>query len=279
MDLSYGEEHERFRGEVREFLKGWPLSGEEARRPLADQETLFRNRAIERGYVYRQIPAEYGGGGQPADALRDTICREEFAAAGAPGDEPVQGPAMLAPTLIEFGSESQKRQFVAPTLRGELRWCQGYSEPGSGSDLASLQCSAVLQDDEWVLNGQKIWTSNALESHYLFGLFRSEPDAAKHRGISYLLVPLDQPGIEIRPLRQITGGTDFNEIFFDDARTPADHLVGERGQGWQVSRATLKHERNLIADPNLMRAHFNALVELARVRTATSASRASRNVA
>ena len=264
MDLSYGEEHERFRGEVREFLKGWPLSGEEARRPLADQETLFRNRAIERGYVYRQIPAEYGGGGQPADVLRNTICREEFAAAGAPGDEPVQGPAMLAPTLIEFGSESQKRQFVAPTLRGELRWCQGYSEPGSGSDLASLQCSAVLQDDQWVLNGQKIWTSNALESHYLFGLFRSEPDAAKHRGISYLLVPLDQPGIEIRPLRQITGGTDFNEIFFDDARTPADHLVGERGQGWQVSRATLKHERNLIADPNLMRAHFNALVELAR---------------
>jgi alkylation response protein AidB-like acyl-CoA dehydrogenase len=148
MDLSYGEEYERFRAEVREFLKGWPLAGEEARLPLADQETLFRNRSIEKGYVYRQIPAEYGGGGQPPDVLRDTICREEFSAAGAPGDEPVQGPAMLAPTLIEFGSESQKRQFVAPTLRGELRWCQGYSEPGSGSDLASLQCSAVLQGEE-----------------------------------------------------------------------------------------------------------------------------------
>jgi alkylation response protein AidB-like acyl-CoA dehydrogenase len=264
MDLSYGEEYERFRAEVREFLKGWPLSGEEAELPLSEQERLFRNRAIECGYVYRGIPAEYGGGGQSPDVLRDTICREEFHAAGAPGDEPLQGPAMLAPTLIEFGSEEQKRRFVAPTLRGEIRWCQGYSEPGSGSDLASLQCTAVLEGDVWVLNGQKIWTSNALESDYLFGLFRTEPDAAKHRGISYLLVPLDQPGIEIRPLRQMTGGSDFNEVFFEGARAPADHLVGKRGQGWQVSRATLRHERNLISDPNLMRGHFDALVELAR---------------
>ncbi len=266
MDLRYSDEHERFRAEVREFLRSWPLSGEEAKLPRERQEALFRRRAIERGYVYRDIPAAYGGGGQEPDVLKDAICRDEFHAAGAPGAQPTQGPAMLAPTLIEFGSEQQKRRFVPPTLAGDLVWCQGYSEPGSGSDLASLQCQAVLEGDEWVINGQKIWTSNAQEAQYLFGLFRTEPDAAKHKGISYLLVPLDQPGIEIRPLKQLTGGMDFNEVFFQDARTPADHLVGERGQGWQVSRATLKHERNLIANPNMMREHFDALVELARSR-------------
>ncbi len=264
MDLHYGEEQERFREEVREFLQGWPLVGEDALLPPAEQEALFRARGIDAGYVYRDIPAQYGGGGQAPDVLKDAICRDEYARAGAPGDEPLQGPAMLAPTLIEFGTEQQKRRFVSPTLRGQIRWCQGYSEPGSGSDLASLSCTAVLEGEEWVINGQKIWTSNARESEYLFGLFRTEPDAAKHRGISYLLVPLDQSGVEIRPLKQMTGGADFNEVFFSDARTPADHIVGERGQGWQVSRATLKHERNLIANPNMMREHFEALVKLAR---------------
>ncbi len=266
MDLHYGEEHERFRDEVREFLEGWPLTGDEAKLPREEQEALFRNRAIRRGYVYRDIPAEYGGGGQQPDVLKDAICRDEFHQAGAPGAQPTQGPALLAPTLIEFGSEEQRRRFVPPTLRGEMRWCQGYSEPGAGSDLASLQCSALLEGDEWVINGQKIWTSNAQDAHYLFGLFRSERSAPKHQGISYLLVPLDQPGIEIRPLKQMTGGMDFNEIFFENARTPADHIVGERGQGWQVSRATLKHERNLIAHPNLMREHFESLVDLARTQ-------------
>jgi alkylation response protein AidB-like acyl-CoA dehydrogenase len=171
---------------------------------------------------------------------------------------------MLAPTLIEFGSEEQKRTFVPRTLRGELRWCQGYSEPGSGSDLASLQCTATLDGDEWVINGQKIWTSNAQEAQYLFGLFRTEPEAKKHAGISYLLVDLSAPGIEIRPLKQMTGGLDFNEIFFDDVRIPAKNIVGQRGEGWAVSRATLKHERKLIGNPNLMRENFDATIELAR---------------
>jgi alkylation response protein AidB-like acyl-CoA dehydrogenase len=264
VDLRYSDEHERFRTEVREFLKGWPLTNDEAALPREEQEALFRNRAIARGYVYRDIPTEYGGGGQQPDVLKDAICRDEFHAAGAPGNSFSQGPAMLAPTLMEFGSDEQRHRFVPPTLREEIHWCQGYSEPGSGSDLASLQCSAALEGDDWLINGQKIWTSNAQNAQYLFGLFRTEPDARKHQGISYLLVPLDQPGIEVRPLRQMTGGMDFNEVFFDDARAPADHIVGERGQGWQVSRATLKHERNLIANPNLMREHFDALVELAR---------------
>jgi alkylation response protein AidB-like acyl-CoA dehydrogenase len=267
MDLQYSEEHERFREEVREFLTGWPLSGDEARLPATEQQALFRNRAIERGFVYRDIPREYGGGGQQPDVLKEHIVREEFGRVGAPGNSFFQGPAMLAPTLMEFGTEEQRRRFVPPTLREEIRWCQGYSEPGSGSDLASLQCSAVLEGEgdeaEWVINGQKIWTSNAQDSQWLFGLFRTDTKAPKHKGISYLLVPLDQPGIEVRPLKQMTGGMDFNEVFFENARTRADCIVGEPGQGWQVSRATLKHERNLIANPNMMRDHFDALVALA----------------
>jgi alkylation response protein AidB-like acyl-CoA dehydrogenase len=267
MDLEYGEVYERYRDEVRQFLSGWPLTGDEADLPVEEQEQIFRGRAVAAGYVYRNIPSEYGGGGQEPDVLKESIAREEFYAAGAPFDATSQGPAMLAPTLIEFGTEEQRRQFVPPTLAGEMRWCQGYSEPGSGSDLASLQCTAELVGSEWVINGQKIWTSNAQDSEYLFGLFRTEADAAKHKGISYLLVPLDQPGIDVRPLKQMTGGMDFNEVFFEDARTPAENIVGERGQGWQVSRETLKHERNLIAQPNMMRDHFNALLQLARTAT------------
>jgi alkylation response protein AidB-like acyl-CoA dehydrogenase len=264
MDLTYGEEYDDFRKELQEFLKGWPLQGAEAELPREEQEALFRQRGIERGYVYRDIPKEYGGSGQELDVIKDAVILEEYAAARAPGNMRNQGPGMLAPTLIEFGTEEQKKRFVPPTLRGEMRWCQGYSEPGAGSDLASLQCSAVLDGDEWVINGQKIWTSNAQEAHYMFGLFRTEPDARKHAGISYLLVPMDAPGIDVRPLRQMTGGLDFNEVFFNDARTPADHIVGQRGDGWMVSRATLKHERNLIGDPNMMRGHFEQVLSLAQ---------------
>jgi alkylation response protein AidB-like acyl-CoA dehydrogenase len=264
MDLSYGTEYESFRAEVREFLAGWPLRGEEAALPAAERERLFRNRGVERGYVYRHIPVEYGGSGRPPHPIQEAIIREEYAVAGAPGDRLEQGSGMLAPTLIEWGTEEQKRHFVPPTLRGEIRWCQGYSEPGSGSDLASLKSQAVLQGGEWILNGQKIWTSNADRADWMFGLFRSEPDAPKHAGISYLLVPMKQPGITVRPLKQLTGSLEFNEVFFDDARTPADHIVGRRGEGWQVSRSTLKHERGLIGSPRLMRSLFDELVALAR---------------
>ncbi|MDP6978552.1 MAG: acyl-CoA dehydrogenase family protein, partial [Myxococcota bacterium] len=267
MDLELSAEHRAFRDELRVFLEGWPLTGAEAELPMEEQEQLFRERGIEAGYVYRGIPKEYGGSGQPQDELKDAIVVDEYARTGAPGNRIDQGPGLLAPTLIEFGTEEQKRQFVPAMLRGEQRWCQGYSEPGSGSDLASLKSTAVLDGDEWVINGQKIWTSNAQDAHYIFGLFRTEPDAKKHAGISYLLVNLDQPGIEVRPLKQMSGGLDFNEVFFTDARTPADHIVGERGQGWAVSRATLVHERNLIGNPNMAREHFESAIELARNTT------------
>jgi len=267
MDLEYSAEHQRFREEVRQFLKGWPLTGDEAKLPQDEQEQLFRKRGIDAGFVYRSVPKQYGGSEQPRDAIKDRIIVEEFYAAGAPRDLMTQGAGMLVPTLLEFGTEAQKERYIPPALFGEENWCQGYSEPGSGSDLASLQCQARLDGEEWVLTGQKIWTSSAQRAHMMFGLFRSEPDAKKHEGISYLLVPMDAKGLEVRPLREMGGGFEFNEVFFDDVRIPKENIVGERGQGWQISRATLVHERNLIGNPNMMREAFSDLLDLARSRT------------
>ncbi|MEZ4217810.1 MAG: acyl-CoA dehydrogenase family protein [Myxococcota bacterium] len=264
MDLKYGAEYEAYREELRRFLATWPPSGEDAKLPFVEQERRFREKAIERGYLYRDIPKAYGGSEQPSDPLRERIIMEEFAKASVPFRAMSQGPAMLVPTLLEFGNEEQRKKYIPPTLAGEMRWCQGYSEPGSGSDLASLQCKAELVGDEFVLTGQKIWTSTARECQMMFGLFRTEPDAPKHAGISYLLVPMDQPGLEVRPLKQLTGSDEFNEVFFDGARTHVSNLVGKRGEGWSVSRATLKHERKLIGNPRLMMMQFELIVSLAR---------------
>jgi alkylation response protein AidB-like acyl-CoA dehydrogenase len=265
MDLRYTEEYVAFREDVRGFLREhWPLKGESARLPLAGRERIFRDLATERGYFYRSIPKRYGGSEQPSDILATKIIVEEFAAAGAPAELSGQGPAMLVPTLLEKGTEEQKQKFIPPTIRGEMVWAQGYSEPGAGSDLASLQTRAELVGDEWVLNGQKIWTSGAMESDMMFCLVRSEPDAGKHAGISYLLVALDQPGIRISPLKQMTGTEEFCEVFYDAARAPAENIVGARGEGWAVSRATLMHERALIGSSERMEANFAQLVALAR---------------
>ena len=264
MDLQYGEQYEEYRRDLQEFLATWPPTGDEANLPAEEQERWFRQRAIERGYLYRDIPSKYGGSEQDSDPLKERIILEEFSRASAPSGSMMQGPAMLVPTLLEFGTEEQRDRYIPPTLEGKMRWCQGYSEPGSGSDLASLQCKAELDGDEFVLTGQKIWTSNAAECQMMFGLFRSEPDAPKHAGISYLLVPMDQPGIEVRPLKQMTGSDEFNEVFFDGARTHISNLVGKRGEGWQVSRGTLKHERKLIGNPRMMLTQFELLVDLAK---------------
>ena len=264
MDLQYGEEYETYRAELREFLSDWPPKGEMANQPFEVQERDFREKAIARGYIYRDIPKAYGGSEQENDPLKERIIMEEFGRATVPFRSMSQGPAMLVPTLLEFGNDEQREKYIRPTLEGELRWCQGYSEPGSGSDLASLQCKAELDGDEFVITGQKIWTSSAQECQMMFGLFRSEPDAPKHAGISYLLVPMDQPGVEVRPLKQMTGSDEFNEVFFDGARTHVSNLVGKRGEGWQVSRATLKHERKLIGNPRLMMMQFELLVDLAK---------------
>jgi alkylation response protein AidB-like acyl-CoA dehydrogenase len=268
MDLSYSAEYEAFRGEVKKFLAAsWPLQGAEAELSWDQKAAVFRGRAIAAGYLARSIPLKYGGSEQAPDVLKGQIIREEFAKARAPGDLAGIGPSMLVPTLLEKGSEWQKEKFIGPTLRGEIVWCQGYSEPGSGSDLASLQTKGELVGDEWVINGQKIWTSGAHVADYMFCLCRTEPEAPKHAGISYLLLSMKQPGIEVRPLRQMTGAADFNEVFFTNAKTPKDWIVGKRGEGWIVSRTTLKHERNMIGDAANTRALFEGLVQLAKRTT------------
>jgi alkylation response protein AidB-like acyl-CoA dehydrogenase len=262
MELNYGAEHEAFRDEVKEFVAAaWP------QRPDAEidrgAQRAFVAAAVEQGYLYRGIPRKYGGSEQAVDPLRESIIIEEFDRAGAPWRLGYQGVGMLVPTLLEVGEEWQRERFVGPTLAGEYTWCQGYSEPGAGSDLAALRATARLEGDEWVINGHKIWTSDAEDANYMFGMFRSEPEASKHAGITYLLLEMDQPGIEVRPLRQITGATHFYEVFFDDVKTPADWVVGGRGQGWQVARVNLKHERNLGGGQG-MRSRFRQLIALAK---------------
>jgi len=265
MDLSYGTEAEGFREEVEAFLEAnWPLQGNEAKLSFEDQCAIFRRRAIDEGHLCRNIPKQYGGSEREADVLKAQVIREEYRKRHAPMEARGIGTMMLAPTLLERGTEWQKEKFVPPTIRGEMLWCQGYSEPGSGSDLASLKTRGELVDDEWVINGQKIWTSGAQHAHYMFCLVRTEPDAPKHAGISYLLIDMQQPGIDVRPLRQMTGGADFNEVFLNDVRTPADWIVGKRGEGWNVSRTTLKHERNSIGATSQTKAQFLGMVELAK---------------
>jgi alkylation response protein AidB-like acyl-CoA dehydrogenase len=267
MDLSYGEETEAYRAEVKGFLSAnWPLEGNDAKLPQEEGARVFRERAIEAGYLCRNIPKKYGGSEQPGDALRGQVIREEFGLAHAPMEPRGIGTMMLVPTLLDRGEEWQKEKFVGPTIRGEVTWCQGYSEPGSGSDLASLMTKGEIDGDDWVINGQKIWTSGAQRADYMFCLVRTEPDEKKHAGISYLLIDMKAKGIDVRPLRQMTGSSEFSEVFLSDVRTPKDWIVGKRGEGWLVSRTTLKHERNSIGNAAQSLGLLDALVRLAKSR-------------
>ncbi len=268
MDLQYSAEYEAFRGDVRSFLEAnWqPTRNAEA---MAD----FRKMATHAGYLYRSVPKRFRGSEQVSDLLKAQIIREEFEAAHAPMEVPGNGMSMLVPTLLENGADWQKEMFIPKTVLGEYQWAQGYSEPGSGSDLASIRTKGELVGDEWIINGQKVWTTLAHKCQYMYALIRTEPHAPKHEGITYMLIDLRQPGVEVRPLRQITGGAEFNEVFFTDARTPANWIVGKRGEGWTVSRTTLKHERSSIGGGNNIQRTFNKLVALAQ-RTERSESRA-----
>jgi alkylation response protein AidB-like acyl-CoA dehydrogenase len=166
-----------------------------------------------------------------------------------------------------MGTESQKQQFIKSTIHGDIIWCQGYSEPGAGSDLASLTTKAELDGDEWVINGQKIWTSTAHISDWIFCLVRTEPEAPKHQGISFLLFKMDTPGIEVRPLVDMTGSANFNEVFFTDVRVPKNQIVGQRGQGWQVANAILGHERGSLAPPDAAMSRLNGVIRLMKEET------------
>ena len=265
MNLQFGEKYEKLRAEVRAFCEEtWPLRSDEARLEGREQAIAWRKRALAAGFLHRTVPRAYGGAGAEPDVMAETVIRQAFDRAGVPHRLPTQGTHMLVPTLLECGTDEQRSEYIERTLTGELTWCQGYSEPGAGSDLASLQSRGELVGDEWVLNGHKIWTTQAHEADMMFGLFRTEPDAPKHAGISYLLIPMKTPGIDARPLTMMQGGEDFCEVFFDEVRIPATSIVGRRGEGWKVSRSTLKHERMLIGDSKGARMWLDALVALAR---------------
>ncbi len=271
MDLSFGPEYEDFRGEVISFLasnadkapKGNDLRGEQAKN--------WQRLLIEHGYTCRTIPKEFGGYGAEPDIIKTRIIAEEFSKSRVNTGLGGQGISMLVPTLLEMGTQEQKEQFIRPTIMGDMIWCQGYSEPGAGSDLAALSTAAVLDGDEWVINGQKIWTSTAQIADWIFCLVRSEPDAPKHKGISFLLFDMKTPGIEVRPLVDMTGHANFNETFFTDVRVPKHQIVGERGQGWQVANAILGHERETLAPANTAQTRVNALIELMKNETADGA--------
>ena len=264
MDLNETPQMAAFRGEVRGFLTAHSgdYAGGAAKDLLAWQGAL-----IAAGYAARTIPAAYGGYGAEPDILKSRIIAEEFLAVGAPRGMAGQGISMLVPTLLEVGSEEQKERWIGPTLRGEIIWCQGYSEPGAGSDLASLQTKAVEDGDDFLISGSKIWTSTAHAAQMMFCLVRTEPQAAKHEGISYVLIPMDTPGIEVRPLKTMTGGSEFNAVFFTDVRVPRSAVVGGRGRGWFVANTTLKHERGMLGDPNATEVRLNALIELVKTET------------
>ncbi|MBT3624090.1 MAG: acyl-CoA dehydrogenase [Gammaproteobacteria bacterium] len=262
MDLSFGAEYDEFRAEVKQFIaeksdKSPKQAGVGNSEAIAWQKTLINN-----GYAARTIPTEYGGFGAEPDIIESRIIAEEFSNAQLSTGLGGQGISMLTPVLLEMGTEEQKQQFIKPTIHGELIWCQGYSEPGAGSDLASLTTKAELDGDEWVINGQKIWTSTAHLADWIFCLVRTEPEAPKHQGISFLLFRMDTPGIEIRPLVDMTGEANFNEVFFTDVRVPKDQIVGQRGQGWQVANAILGHERGSLAPPDAALSRLNGVIKL-----------------
>jgi alkylation response protein AidB-like acyl-CoA dehydrogenase len=271
MDLNFGPEYTKFREEVNDFCEEYsgvllesskiPLSDELSSGQIKMKRSDWQKLLIEKGYFARSIPKEYGGYGGKTDIIKNRIIAEEFAKNNTPPPMGGQGIDMLVPTLLELGTEEQKKEYIEPTLHGDIIWCQGYSEPNAGSDLASLQTKAELIDGNWVINGQKIWTSTAQYSQMMFCLVRTEPEAPKHAGISYLLIPMNTPGIEIRPLVDMTLNAGFNEVFFTDVTIPENNIVGKRGEGWSVANATLGHERGSLSNPNAMMNRLNALIE------------------
>jgi alkylation response protein AidB-like acyl-CoA dehydrogenase len=250
MDLRFSEEDEAFRREIAGWLaeqlegefrtvRGRGGPGDE--HALFDERLAWERRLAEAGWTCVAWPEEYGGRG--LSFTQQVIFYEEYARAGGPGRVGHIGETLLGPTLLAFGSEEQKRRFLPPIVQGRELWCQGYSEPNAGSDLANVQTKARLEGDAWVIDGQKVWTSGAAWSDWCFVLCRTEPEAPSHQALSYLLVPMRQPGVDIRPIVQLTGTSEFSEVFYEGARTAAQNVVGRRGEGWKVAMGTLAFER------------------------------------
>ena len=251
MQLDYSPADEAFRSEIRSWLEanlpaGWFDDGFEM---TPEQRKAFNEgwpaKLFEGGWICATWPTEYGGKG--LTTMQGVVLSEEFARAKAPLRADFFGDTLVGPTMLQWGTEEQKKEFLPQILNGSMRWCQGFSEPNSGSDLASLKTTAVLDGDEWVINGQKVWTTGGHHADYCFLLTRTDPDAPKHKGISYLLVPMRQPGVEVRGIVQPDGTAEFCEVFFTDARCPKDNVVGGINNGWKVANSTLAFERGMSA--------------------------------
>ena len=274
MDLTYPEDTVPFRAEVRAWLEanlpdgwfepGFKMSGDERATWIQEwTEKLFAG-----GWICASWPKEYGGKG--LTTMQAVVVNEEFAKAGAPMRADFFGDTLVGPTILQWGTEEQKKEFLPKILSGTIAWCQGFSEPNAGSDLASLATKAVLDGDEWVINGQKIWTTQGFIADYVFILCRTDPDAPQHKGISYLLCPMDQPGVEVRPIRQVDGSAEFAEVFFTDARCPKENVVGGLNNGWSVAMTTLGFERGTSATTGHRRfeTELNHILSLAKANGA-----------
>jgi alkylation response protein AidB-like acyl-CoA dehydrogenase len=247
MELTYTAEQDAFRKEAREWLQA-----NAPKEPLASfdtEEGFEQHRAWEKllhagGFAMVPWPVEYGGRG--ANLLEWLIFEEEYYRAGAPGRVNQNGIFLLGPTIMEYGTPEQKARFLPKMASSEEVWAQGWSEPNAGSDMANIQTTAVRDGDHFVINGQKTWASRGAYAHWLFGLFRTDPESERHKGLSFILCPLDAPGITVRPIEKLNHKAAFAEVFFDDARVPVEHLLGEEGKGWNVAMATAGFERGLM---------------------------------
>jgi alkylation response protein AidB-like acyl-CoA dehydrogenase len=271
VQLTAGDEE--FRGRIRawlehnlarEFAGLRGLGGPGREHEHFEQRLNWNRHMAAAGWTCIGWPVEYGG--QGATLARQVIFHEEYARSGAPARVGHMGEELLGPTVIAFGTPAQKERFLRPIAAVQELWCQGYSEPGAGSDLASVSTSAVLDGDHWVITGQKVWTSLATVADWCFLLARTQPGSRRSAGLSYLLVPMDQPAITVRPIRQLTGTAEFNEVFFDGARTPAQMVVGDVGDGWRVAMATLAIERGVstLGQQVGYRHELDALIDVAR---------------
>ena len=278
MDFHDNPEEAAFRTEVRDFIENeLPASAKDSElfergmyRGAFERLKDVRQKLASRGWIAPAWPKEYGGAG--LSVMQQFIMNEEFAENRVP---PVggMGVSMVGPTLIVHGNEQQKKEHLGRILSGEVQWCQGFSEPGSGSDLASLQTRAVRDGDDFVINGQKIWTSGAQYAHWMFMMARTDPDAPKHKGISYFLVDMKSPGVSVRPLTNLASQDMFNEVFFEDVRVPAKNLVGELNRGWYIGTTTLDFERSSIGSAVGIRLQLDELVNYAKAHEADGTSR------
>lgn len=272
MELTYTPEQERFRQEARAWLEGHVPKA-----PLPSMDTaegFEAHRRWERtlndgGWAMVSWPREYGGRG--ADLIEWLIFEEEYYRAGAPGRVNQNGIFLLGPTLMEFGTPAQKARYLPKMASGEEIWAQGWSEPNAGSDMAAIRATARAEGDFYVLNGQKTWCSRGAFADWLFGIFRTDPKSERHRGLSFILVPLQMPGVKVRPIPQLDGETGFAEVFFDEARVPAENRVGAENQGWHIAMATAGFERGLmLRSPARFQATAHRLVQLYRAHATTA---------